>query len=302
MKEYFSHDYNASSDSKIMALIYDHGAVGYGIYWVIIEMLHIEKAHSLPLQEYLYKAIASRLNVSADIVGEIIDDSIHKYKDESGYGLFYMVGEKMFSSKRVNDNIKIRNKIIKNRSTAGKISQEIQKARKRVSQKDKIIEEISPSENSLNNVPEHVDNTNQTTGVEQTSTNKRKEKKKEKEILEIKGYEDVAQLCENMIPELQEAIKEHINNRNLKNRPFTVYAFNNFLKSLYALSSNNQHIAIEIINQSIINRWTDIYELKTNNYVTADSITRGAKKNGNGKTISPKFIEWNDRILTGEAN
>jgi len=114
MKEYFSHDYNASNDPKIMALIYDHGAAGYGIYWVIIEMLHIEKAHSLPLQEYLYKAIASRLNVSADIVAKIINDSIHKYKDESGYGLFYMVGEKLFSSKRVNDNIKIRNKIIKN--------------------------------------------------------------------------------------------------------------------------------------------------------------------------------------------
>lgn len=44
MKEWFPHDYNASSDAKVRSLIRRHGATGYGLYWHLVEMMHTEKA------------------------------------------------------------------------------------------------------------------------------------------------------------------------------------------------------------------------------------------------------------------
>jgi hypothetical protein len=38
--DYFSHDYNPRTDTKIRALIRKHGMRGYGLYWAIIEDLY----------------------------------------------------------------------------------------------------------------------------------------------------------------------------------------------------------------------------------------------------------------------
>ena len=45
MKEstyYFSHDNNAQNDPKILCLRSVHGWAGYGLYWALIELMHIE--------------------------------------------------------------------------------------------------------------------------------------------------------------------------------------------------------------------------------------------------------------------
>lgn len=44
MKEWFTHDYNASSDAKVRSLIRRHGATGYGLYWHLVEIMHTEKS------------------------------------------------------------------------------------------------------------------------------------------------------------------------------------------------------------------------------------------------------------------
>jgi hypothetical protein len=36
---YFSHDYDASTDQKILALRFAHGAEGYGIFWMLVESM-----------------------------------------------------------------------------------------------------------------------------------------------------------------------------------------------------------------------------------------------------------------------
>jgi len=58
MKEsyYFSHDYEPTSDPKIAALLGEFGAVGYGIFWRIVEMLHSSKDHQIPKKKYIYSA------------------------------------------------------------------------------------------------------------------------------------------------------------------------------------------------------------------------------------------------------
>jgi hypothetical protein len=72
MKEtyYFTHDYNARSDSKIKNLIRGHQMLGYGIYWAIIEDLY-QNNNVLPLDCDL---ISYELRVDTTIVKSIIED------------------------------------------------------------------------------------------------------------------------------------------------------------------------------------------------------------------------------------
>jgi hypothetical protein len=63
---YFAHDYEPVNDPKISAMMDDFGASGYGYYWRIIEMLHSESTHKLPLKPLIYKAIAKQMQAKAD--------------------------------------------------------------------------------------------------------------------------------------------------------------------------------------------------------------------------------------------
>jgi len=86
MKEtfYFSHDYNARSDPKIIKLIMKYGMEGYGIYWSIIETLYEQDGFALRSD---YECIAFALRMDCDRIKEIIEKS----------GLFKVENEKFFS-------------------------------------------------------------------------------------------------------------------------------------------------------------------------------------------------------------
>lgn len=83
---YFTLDYLARSDHKIKKLLVNHGMLGYGVYWSIIEDLY-NNANALPMD---CDVIAFDLRCNADIVKSIIND----------YDLFTIDGE-YFSSKSV---------------------------------------------------------------------------------------------------------------------------------------------------------------------------------------------------------
>lgn len=72
MKEtfYFSHDYNARTDSKIRNLIRKHKLLGYGIYWAIIEDLY-QNANALPMD---CEGIAFDLHTDEKTIQSIICD------------------------------------------------------------------------------------------------------------------------------------------------------------------------------------------------------------------------------------
>ena len=72
MKEtyYFSHDYNARSDPKIINLQIKHGMQGIGCYWSIIEMLY-EQGGEIPLE---YERIAYVLRTEQTVIQSIIND------------------------------------------------------------------------------------------------------------------------------------------------------------------------------------------------------------------------------------
>jgi len=152
---YFPHDYNARNDLKIQAMVDDYGAVGYGIYWAVIEMLHEEDENRLPFNKVTFKSIAKQMSTSVEQVEAIVNCCLD-------YELF-IFNDELFYSERVNKNINKRTEIAEKRSIAGKMS-----AQKRAE--------------SLT-IPTNVEQV--LTSVQQNPTKKRKEK--ESKVNESKG-------------------------------------------------------------------------------------------------------------------
>ena len=116
---YFSHDYNARNDIKIQALLVEHGAAGYGVYWVIVEILHEESEKKLKIDNLTNVAIARQASTSVEHIKSIVECCLK-------YGLLVEV-DGYFFSKRVRGNINKRMDISEKRAKAGRISAEKRK-------------------------------------------------------------------------------------------------------------------------------------------------------------------------------
>lgn len=74
---YFSHDSNARHDPKISELIADFGMEGYGIFWVIIEMMREQKEYKLELKRI--GAIAIQTNTTKATIRDLVNGCISDY-------------------------------------------------------------------------------------------------------------------------------------------------------------------------------------------------------------------------------
>jgi hypothetical protein len=105
--EYFSHDYRARTDPKILRLRKKHGALGLGVYWPLIEMLY-EHEGVMPLCDI--DSIAFELGVKEEIVNSVIRN----------FDLFE-VDEETFTSHSVQKRLRTRkDKADKQREKANK--------------------------------------------------------------------------------------------------------------------------------------------------------------------------------------
>jgi len=77
---YFKHDANARHDPKIQILISDYGMAGYGMYWVIIEMLREATHTRLDEKDYVWSALALELKITVTEVKKFIEDCVEKYE------------------------------------------------------------------------------------------------------------------------------------------------------------------------------------------------------------------------------
>lgn len=80
---YFSHDANARHDPKILALRSEYGVKGYGIYWIIIEMLREQEGYKLPLKKYIFNAIAMQVqckDFAKDDAKVFVENCINEYE------------------------------------------------------------------------------------------------------------------------------------------------------------------------------------------------------------------------------
>ena len=140
---YFPHDYSCTNDPKIQALLGKYGATGYGIFWRLVEMLHEDPTHKLPLKKYIFDAVGSQLGVDPDEVLNIVEyltDTCELFKTHANY----------FYSERVLENMEKRDAIREKRSFAGKKSAEIRQQKsthvKQNSTKDIKTKEIKVKE------------------------------------------------------------------------------------------------------------------------------------------------------------
>ena len=136
---YFSHDYNARNDIKIQALLADQGAVGYGVYWIIVEILHEESGKKLKLNNLTYIAIARQASTSVEQVKTIVECCLEYELFSEKDGCFY--------SKRILKNINKRMDISEKRAKAGRISANKRKKATSVEQKSTSAEE-SPTKSN----------------------------------------------------------------------------------------------------------------------------------------------------------
>lgn len=77
---YFSHDSNASRDPKCSALINDFGFEGYGIFWMIIEILSEQENYKLRKFNKLYEGLARQIWIDADKLRSIIESMLNDYE------------------------------------------------------------------------------------------------------------------------------------------------------------------------------------------------------------------------------
>jgi hypothetical protein len=79
---YFSHDSNARHDPKILAMRSVYGVHGYGMYWIIIEMLRESDEYKLPKSKFLFNAIAMQMqckDVSKEYANQFVSDCINEF-------------------------------------------------------------------------------------------------------------------------------------------------------------------------------------------------------------------------------
>jgi uncharacterized phage protein (TIGR02220 family) len=111
---YFSHDSNARNDTKILSMRCDYGLDGYGMYWVIIEVLREETDYKLKLDKHTFRALAMQMHMDHETVKKFIEDCINEY------GLFQSDGETFWTESLLQRMEKVENIRAKRRKAANK--------------------------------------------------------------------------------------------------------------------------------------------------------------------------------------
>ena len=155
---YFPHDYNPTSDPKMLAFIGEFGAVGYGIYWRIVEMLHESAEHTLPLKNYIYLAIAKQMIVDALQVSKIIESCIDDFE-------LFESDEEHFWCNRVLRNVEKRIDLIAKKKKAGDASAAARAAAKAEKEEEERLLNITTQSNTCSTGVQQ-----ELTGVKQTAT------------------------------------------------------------------------------------------------------------------------------------
>jgi len=76
---YFSHDYNARSDRKMINLLMTCGMEGIGIYWCIVEMLYEEGGYLMRTE---CERIAFELRTECERITKVIDSSLFCHDED----------------------------------------------------------------------------------------------------------------------------------------------------------------------------------------------------------------------------
>ena len=92
-----SHDCNARNDPKILALRSVYGAEGYGVYFMLVEILREQPEYRLSVNKYIWNTLAMQMQVEASHLEQIITDCCTEFA-ENGSTLLVNDGEYLYSA------------------------------------------------------------------------------------------------------------------------------------------------------------------------------------------------------------
>lgn len=225
---YFSHDSNAKDDPKCMLLIDQLGLEGYGIFWVLIEVLRDQPEYSYPLN--LVPILARRYNTTAEKMLATIKN----------YGLFEFDDENNFFSLSLNRRMEKVQIGIEQRRIAGLISAEKRRNKALTTDVERPLNECSTKKRN-----------------EMKGKEIKLKENKEKHAALFRGFENI----------INEDFKEIFikwldykkdKGQSYKNSASAELAY----KKLISLSNNDLKTANDIVEQSMANNWAGLFELK----------------------------------------
>ena len=94
---FFSHDCNARNDPKILALRSVYGAEGYGVYFMLVEILREQPDYKRAVNKYIWSTLAMQMQVEASKLEQIINDCCTEFS-ENGNTLLVNDGEYLYSA------------------------------------------------------------------------------------------------------------------------------------------------------------------------------------------------------------
>lgn len=77
---YVSHDFNARNDPKCSALIHEYGPEGYGLYWMMIEIMAEQESHKIKKFPKLYEGLARQFSIELSRLRSIIEALLQDYE------------------------------------------------------------------------------------------------------------------------------------------------------------------------------------------------------------------------------
>lgn len=139
---YFSHDYNARNDPKMVKLLRLEGVAGIGIYWCVVEMLYEAGGQLMRSQ---CDEIAFALHVDVDCIARVVFN----------YDLFQF-GDTYFWSTSVNSRLEERIKKSENASKSAKYRWNNANALQNECEGN-AIKERKGKERKINNEPKNIE-------------------------------------------------------------------------------------------------------------------------------------------------
>lgn len=238
---FFSHDCNARNDPKILALRSVYGAEGYGVYFMLVEILREQPEYRLSVNKYIWNTLAMQMQVEASRLEQIITDCCTEFA-ENGSTLLVNDGEYLYSASLLR--------------RMGKVD-DISNLRREAAQK------------RWKNQPCKADDgsgaSSSNANAEQTDANKRKAKQskaKQSKAEEKKAKETIFADFASGDADLLSALQDFEAMRNKIKKPMTDQAKKRLVTELEKLAPGDRDAQIAILHRSEDRCWAGVFALK----------------------------------------
>lgn len=233
---FFSHDCNARNDPKILALRSVYGAEGYGVYFMLVEILREQPEYKLPVTKYIWNTLAMQMQMEASRLEQIINDCCTEFSDGGDNTLLVNDGDFLYSASLLR--------------RMGKVD-DISKLRREAARKRW---ENQPCKDSGEKEPD--------ANAKQEDSKEKKKKGKKSKAEQSKEKEMIFSGFAGDDAELLSALHDFEEMRVKIKKPMTDRAKKLLLTDLSKLASDRQG-QIAILNQSIANCWAGVFALKS---------------------------------------